>query len=791
MAVLACSGDRGVSRDVLYGYFWPESSADAARRSLDQLIYALRRSLGETLFAGTNPLLLNSAAITSDWSDFADAVSTGRVSAAVALYRGPFLDGFFVSDAPEFERWVESQRGQLAESYKTALVTLAEQADVVSDHATAVRWLRMLVAADPLSGRATARLMRALGRAGDLGAALQEALRHEIAVRESLGSAPDPSVTALAREMRAGAAAEQANPATPAVSSLPSTTARPPLSGVGDPVVSPSHAGPHTASVPLPAAAVERPKSLGRRWLLLGGMSLAVGVSLLAAFVLGSASGDRSSSVERAPAGTASRDGALPTIAVLPFTADSGDAESERFGDAMTDELITQLAKTGVLRVTARTSAFLFKGHHTDVRRIADSLGVDNVLEATVQRVGSVIRLRVRLVNAIEGATRWSESYDRDVQDVFAVQDDIARAVVAALKAELAPGLEPRLARVPRTNLAAYEQYLRGRHQWYVRGDSTLRVAIAYFNRAIALDSSYAAAFAGVAHAYALLGTGNYGDYDARADYKNALAAVSRAIAIDSNLAEAHSALGFIKTVFELDWAGAEAALARASELDPTYSVAHLQRATLFAWLSRGDEAIASARRSQATDPLSASASTELARTLLFARRYDDALAELARAHAMDSTFQRHYLIRGEVYAMKDMKQEAISDLRRVAMAPGRPPRANSLLAHTLAAAGRRDEALGILNELMARWRDTRIGAFEIAVVYAGLRDYDRTFLWLDRSYDDRSIRPYIMGPTFDEVRADPRFQLLMRKLRLPASVGLSRDSSGSSRAPAGGIPRG
>lgn len=752
LAVLAASGDRGVSRDVLYAYFWPETSADAARHSLEQLLYALRRSLGESLFSGTNPLLLNPEIITSDWADFERATTRGLLPDAVGLYRGPFLDGFYISDAPEFERWAESERARLAERYKAALVTLAEGADAALVHASAIRWWRMLAVADPLSGRVSCGLMRALAAAGDLAAALREAYRHETVVQQELGSAPDPAVTALARELRAGAAAERAMPAV-------STTPPPQSLGSHEAVA----AGSIDAQIE-PSAVV---RSVPRRWTR-GRWLLVVGVSLAATLLLATSTRDRSAGAARRSNGSETSGANLPTIAVLPFTSHGGDPESEHFADAMTDELITQLAKTGVLRVTARTSAFAFKGHNTDVRAIADSLGVANVLEGSVQRVGSRIRLRVRLANAVEGASRWSDSYDRELEDVFAVQDDIARAVVGALRAELGRDVEPRLVRVARTNLAAYELYLRGKQEWYVRSDSALRLAIDYFNRAIALDSAYAAAYAGVAGAYTLIGTGNYGDYNAREDYRKALTAARKAISLDDSLADGHSVLGFIKTVFERDWTGAEAEFARASELDPTYSQAHLQRSTLFTWLGRNDEAIASARRSQATDPFSAVASAELARALFFARRYDDALAELARTHAIDSGFPRLFLTRGEIYVKKNMLTEAIADLRRAAMVSSRPPRANSLLAYALATAGQRDEALRILSELQGRWRAGRIGAFDIAVAYAGLRDYDQAFAWLDRSYDDRSIRPFIMDPIFDDLRADPRFARLRRKLRLP-----------------------
>ena len=742
LAVLAASGDRGVSRDTLYAYFWPESSADSARHSLEQLLYALRRSLGDSLFTGTNPLLLNPEAITSDWADFEFAITQERWADAVPLYRGPFLDGFYISDAPEFERWAGSERARLADRYNAALSTLAEAADTGLDRAAAVRWWRMLAVADPLSGRVSTRLMRALAVSGDLAGALQEAHRHEIVVQQELASPPDPAVAALARDLRAGAEVDRSVPRT---STMPSAQ---PLGG--------------RTVVPAQAERVSPKRAWPRgRWFLVGG------AALVTAFVLGTAARERSEGAPHASAGETS-DAELPTIAVLPFTTHGGDPESEYFADAITDELITQLAKTGVLRVTARTSAFVFKGHDIDVRAIADSLDVANILEGTVQRVGNRIRLRVRLANAIAGDSRWSDSYDRELADVFAVQDDIARAVVGALRAELGQHVAPRLVRTPRTNLAAYEMYLRGKQEWYVRADSALRLAIDYFNRAIALDSSYAAAYAGLAGAYTLLGTGNYGDYNAREDYRIALAAARKAISLDDSLAEGHSVMGFIKTVFELDWTGAEAHFARASELDPTYSQAHLQRSTLFTWLGRNEEAIESARRSQSTDPFSPVASAELARALFFARRYDEALAELARTHAIDSNFARLFLIRGEVYVKKNMLPEAIADLRRAAMVPKRPPRANALLAFALAAAGQREEALRLLGELHRRWQAGRIGAFDIAVVHAGLRNYDEAFAWLDRSYQDRSIRPFIMDPIFDELRADPRFARLRRTLRLP-----------------------
>jgi TolB-like protein/DNA-binding SARP family transcriptional activator/Tfp pilus assembly protein PilF len=743
LALLAASGERGVSRDQLYAFFWPESSAESARHSLEQLLYALRKALDAPLFVQANPLTLDHEVVGSDRRDLELALARGSLEEAVALHRGPFLDGFHLTDAPEFERWVEAERARLLEQYKTALDMLASAAAATDDRDAAVRWSRMLAAADPMSARAALTVMKALAAAGDSAAALQQARRYELMVQEELGAAPDAAIAKFAAELRAH--------------SFPPHKA--PERGAVDQAITAS------SSATLPVA--PHTGHLRSRWPVFAAGAVVV-VLALAALARTSSSGGGAAPTARIRTPALSDSLArLPSIVVLPLTNLNADRNDAYFADGMTDELINKLTRIPGLRVIARTSSFAFKGRHTDVRTIAESLGVSNVLEGSLQKTGSRLRLTLQLISAADGSARWSDSYERDLEDVFVVQDEIARAVLGALTTQLAPPSGGGRLKVPTRDLAAFDAYLRGRQQFNVRTDSALRLAIVFYNQAVALDPRYASAYSGIADSYALLGTGNYSDYSPREDFGRARDAANRAIALDDSLAEAHLQLGFIQMLYDFDWAGAERQFQIAMRLDPTLARVHLSRSVLLDWRELHDEAIESARRSQSSDPLSASATTEVGRALFYARRYDESLVELRRAYLLDSNFSRLHLTLGEVYAKMGMMPEAVAALRRVSGISGRSPRARALLAYVLATSGERAEATEILEELRGRWRRGRIGAFDVAVAHAGLGNRDSTFTWLDRSYDDRSIKPILMDPTFDALRSDARFAALMARLRL------------------------
>ena len=370
------------------------------------------------------------------------------------------------------------------------------------------------------------------------------------------------------------------------------------------------------------------------------------------------------------------------------------------------------------------------------------------------------MHLRVELINATDGSTRWSGTFEGDMKDVFLVYDSISRAVAGVLGITVPPTQSSQLARRP-TNPVAYDLYLRGRVQRELRNDTAFTAAVEYFRRAIAADSNYSAAYAGLAEASFLRAHfGTQTETPRRLLYDTAQAAALKAVQLDDALPEAHMALGVVRMTFQIDIAAAEAELKRALTLDPANRRTHEYLAILYGLTERPAEGLAEARRAVVLDPLSVTAIREVGRALFNSRRYDEALTELERSRALGPPVRTAPQIIAEVYAKKMMFARAIAELRtRTGLVP------TALLGRTLARSGDHAEARRILADLIERTRSNKGGAFFVAVVYEGLGDYTEAFAWLDRSFEDNTIRLDIMDPTFDELRADPRFAQIRKRL--------------------------
>jgi len=459
---------------------------------------------------------------------------------------------------------------------------------------------------------------------------------------------------------------------------------------------------------------------------------------------------------------------AVPSIAVLPIADLSTDGRDAAVADAMTEELIASLSRAGNLRVIASTSTFAFKGSQLDVRQIADSLGVSHILEGSHRRVGDRLRVRVRLVDPHDGSTRWSETYDREFSDLFAVQDDIARGVANELGVRLATGMAPNPVGRHAPNIAAYEFYLRGSDQMLLRSDSGVRRGVEYFKQAIGADSLYAAAHAGLARMYLVLsGRGDPG-VPVRDLHDLAMGAALKALALDESLGEAHAALGLLRLFVDHDIRSAEYELQRAIDLDPTGVLFRQWLAQLYLILGRPDAALAEASRALERDPLSASAHAEVAHALLAQGRYDEALAQLELVKGIEPPLLRTALYATQAYAKKQMWPAAIAAISTQA-ARG-DSRTLSVYGFVLARGGHEQQAREIQTTLEDRWRHGAGGALDVAVVWAGLSDFDQAFEWLDRAVDDRSDMTdlgLIMEPIFDDIRRDSRFQHFRDKLGL------------------------
>ncbi len=483
----------------------------------------------------------------------------------------------------------------------------------------------------------------------------------------------------------------------------------------------------------------------------------------------------RQSSADRGPAVPAPRSsrsggssaGLRHAIAVLPFRNLSAAAENDYFCDGLAEELLNALAKIDGLKVAARSSAFGFRDKPTSVSEIGRALGVSTVLEGSVRTSGNRMRIAVQLVNAADGYHLWSERYDREMRDIFDVQDEITLAIVDALKIRLFG--EERAAALKRgtENAAAFEHYLRGRHCWNQRTADSVRQAVEHFERALAEDPGYALAYAGLAECYVLFPWLSVAP--PHVSMPKARAAAERALAIDDTVAEAHAALGVYLSFYAWDQPASERELRRAIELQPSSAIAHhwLGNIALLA-MGRWDESLAAERRAGELDPLSLSIASDTGVTLLYARRYDEAVEQFRRTLAVDPAFYvaRYHL--GLTLHAKGEYDAAIAEYR-TCLESNDDPWVTALLAFALAKAGRRGEALAEREKLLAESAGRYVPNVGLAIVHAALGENDEALQWLERDFEERSLFPpfYAWDPVFDDLRDDPRFADLVRRVGL------------------------
>jgi serine/threonine-protein kinase len=497
-------------------------------------------------------------------------------------------------------------------------------------------------------------------------------------------------------------------------------------------------------------ANADHPRSKRRSAVMIAGVVAAVTVVVsIGAFMLvdGSA-GSRASRI-------ADDGGAQPSLLVLPLANADVDSADASLSDGMTAELITRLSSSTNLRVIPGTSAGVRARAVGDSRRIADSLGASNILEGSMQKVGRRLRMEVRLIDARSGSTRWSQSYDRDMTDVFAVQDEISERVASELNARPRGNRQASTPARYTPNVGAYEWYLRGMDVSLMRTNSGTVQGIQYFHNAIQADPKFAGAYAGLARLYLQIGNGNAArrEWFARAE-----SAAVKAIALDDSLAEAHVGLGWVLLATGR-MSRAETELKTAIALNPAASRAHEGLARVYMETGRKEEQLAQAREGVATDPLSYSAIRELALALNMNRRCDESLKILAPLKTLSPPAVVAGVISGQCYAYKKLWPRAIAEFKW-ALDRGNSSVAPSLFAYALARGGREAEARKILSSMLANRTYSR-GSFGIGIVYAGLRDYDRAFEWLEKGIGEAQATQYILDPMFEDLQRDPRFTRL------------------------------
>jgi TolB-like protein len=455
------------------------------------------------------------------------------------------------------------------------------------------------------------------------------------------------------------------------------------------------------------------------------------------------------------------------SVAVLPLENLSRDPEQEYFADGLTEALITSLAKISALRVISRTTAMHYKGVHRPLPEIARELGVEIVVEGSVLRSGERIRISAQFIEACSDTHLWAESYERDLRDVLRLQSEIARAVAVGIQAVLTPGEQEQLAQARPVNPEAYEAYLKGRYYWEKRRPDAVKRGVEYFQLAIEKDPTYAAAYAGLADSAGAAGF--WGFAPPAETYAKAKVAAQTSLEIEET-AEAHTSLGFALLHYDFDFAAAKKEFERAIELNPNYATAHQWYGHYFGYSGQFDQCLEETTRALRLDPLSLIINTTYAGAFWFRRQWDQAIEHCHKAMELDPSFVGLRWMLANVYEGKGMYSEAISERQYAVELSGGAPVFVAGLGGSYAAAGKKQEALRIREQLQNLSERHYVMAYWIALLHTGVEERDDAFYWLERAYKEKSATFALtkVDPRLDFLRADPRFDDLLHCMKLP-----------------------
>jgi TolB-like protein/DNA-binding SARP family transcriptional activator len=539
LAVLAVCGELGCSRERLLALLWPESDEAGARKGLRDALHAIRRALGAGAFASGGRLLrLDPAVISSDIQSFTQALTSDRSADAARLYGGPLLDGFHVDQAVEFERWLDGERVRLDREYGEVLKRLAVAAESARAWDEAVGWWARAVEHDPVNSHLVLQQARVLATIGDRANAIKVVEGHAQRLREEFDLEPDRETLATIERIRRGELAVLQG-GVPPPTSAPVTERRQPEESPRPPeLAATSINGEHLPQSAIPTT-VHPTVHRTPRWIPwatgAGAAAIVLGATLGAGRLLKSAAPEAS--------------GPRTAVAVLPFRNLSADSSYAYFAGGLHDELLTQLAKVASLRVIGRTSVFGYQETSKPLRQIGQELAVGSIVEASVQVVGNRLRVTVQLLDPVSQAELWAERYDRTLDDAFAVQSDIARQIVAAVGVTVTGTEAGAIGAVPTQNAEAYQFYLQGveynRRPGFLR--ENLLIAQQLYERALALDSSFALAHAAVAYVHAVMFKWGHDQSTSRLELAQREA--DEALRLAPGLPKAHLALGVLNHV--------------------------------------------------------------------------------------------------------------------------------------------------------------------------------------------------------------------------------------------------
>jgi TolB-like protein/DNA-binding winged helix-turn-helix (wHTH) protein/Flp pilus assembly protein TadD len=459
--------------------------------------------------------------------------------------------------------------------------------------------------------------------------------------------------------------------------------------------------------------------------------------------------------------------GPIRSLAVLPLANLSGDPEQDYFVDGMTDALRQYLEGISALRVISRTSSMHYRGSGKPLPDIARELNIDAVVDGSVLRSGDHVRINVELIQAGMDRHLWSNSYEGDLRDMFVLQAGVAQKIADEIRVALTPPDRARLARKRASNPDAYQAYAKGRFFWNKRTEEDLKKAIGFFQQAVDKDPDYALAYDGLADCWLPLGW--YGYLSPLAAFPEAKVAVTKALSLDDSLAEAHTSLAFVNLYYDRDWTGAEREFRRAIDLNPNYANGHHWYAEFLSLVGRHAQAIAESQRARELDPLSNIINTWISSRYFFARQYEKAIEEGRNAVEMDPNFGPARLVLGQAYEQKGMLKEAIAEFERASSVADGGSMYAASLAHALGVAGRRAEALKVLEDLRKMTESRFVPSYDLALAHLGLGENAKAFELLNAAVQERSPRVAFLGvePRFDGLRSDSRFRELLRSVGL------------------------
>ena len=753
LAYLATATPRGFhSRDTLLGLFWPELDQERARNALRQSLHYLRRALGDEVLVGRGEreIGIDAGALWCDAAAFDDAVAEGRHEEALQLYRGDLLPGLFIDEAPEAERWLEDERARRRRMAVESAWALAARDRAAGEPRAAALWARRAAGLEPLDEGSLRRLLELLEEAGEPAAALDAFAEFARRLEQEYGMGPSPATVELAERIRSRQGpVPDARPASRVAAAplAPAPIARSAAdrSGGSAPSVE--------SQLPAPAAPAPPRRLRGR---------LLAAALLLAAVAIGAWV------VARRGSPSPAREG-VPSIAVLPFANLSGDTARVWFSDGLAEELLNALAQLPELRVAARTSSFRFRGNDVPVDSIGRLLRVSHVLEGSVREDAGRVRITAQLIDTRTGYHLWSQTYDRDARDIFAVQDEISRAIASALQVQLGDRVAAApLVRQETADPEAHALVLKGSHMLRTSDRASFARAADFFAQAIRRDPAYARAHAGLA---VVLQNQAYRRYiPADEGYARARAAAERALALDPTQVRAHVVLARIAEIHAWDFAAAEEHYRRAAELNPSASAYLASRAFLLMRLGRVEEAIAVSRRYIEAEPDHAGGYNNHGAIYGYARRFERSLDAFHSALELDPGNPTTRLGLALTYSYLGRHDEAV---RAIDAARAQRPDDQYVLSsagYVLARGGRTADAEEALRRLRAQ---PGASAYLQAVALAGLGRRDEAFAQLVRAVDERedAVTELTIDPSLDTLREDPRFDALVRRagLRRPA----------------------